>query len=186
MAELHDESPGRALLVALLAMAGVALLVGLAIGGVVMGAVNVLGGGGGSGGGPAASDTLVMPEYSPTESAEEEPGLPGANESSGPDVTLPPDEPTANTEVITLSVSPQSVGPGEQITFNGVYVDGDGRTLQVQRKQDGAWTDFPVEATVTGGAFRTWIQTSQTGVSQFRVYDEEADRASNAVTVTIG
>jgi hypothetical protein len=185
MAEVDEQSPGRALLVALAAMAGVAVLVGLAIGGVVMGAVNFLGGDGGSGGGPTTSESLVMPEYEPTESAEE-PGLPGETESEGPDVTLPSDEPSVNTEVITLSVSPQSVGPGEQITFQGAYVDGDGRTLQVQRKQDGAWTDFPVEAPVNGGSFETWIQTSQTGVSQFRVYDEEADRASNAVTVTIG
>jgi hypothetical protein len=185
MAEVDDESPGRALLVALLAMAGVAVLVGLAIGGVVMGVVNVLGGGGGAGGGSTTSDTLVMPKYEPTEPAEE-PGLPGTSGSKGPDVTLPTEEPSANTEVITLSVSPQSVGPGEQITFQGVYVDGDGRTLQIQRKQDGVWTDFPVEASVNGGSFETWIQTSQTGVSQFRVYDEAADRASNAVTVTIG
>jgi hypothetical protein len=185
MAEVDDESPGRALLVALLAMAGVAVLVGLAIGGVVMGAVNMLGGDGGSGGGPTTSDTLVMPSYEPTEPADE-PGLPGSSGSQGPDVTLPSEEPSQNTELITLSVTPQSVGPGEQITFQGAYVGGDGRTLQVQRKQDGAWTDFPVEAPVNGGSFTTWIQTSQTGVSQFRVYDEEADRASNAVTVTIG
>ena len=179
-----DESPGRALLVALLAMAGVAVLVGLAIGGVVMGAVSFLGGSESSETGPATTDTLVMPEYEPTKSADEEPGLPGSSGGPSPDVTLPTE--SADASRITLSVTPQSVGPGEQITFNGVYVEGDGRTLQVQRRQDGDWTDFPVDTTVQGGAFKTWIQTSQSGVSQFRVYDEEADRASNAVTVTIG
>jgi len=185
MAEVDDESPGRALMVALLAMAGVAVLVGLAIGGVVMGAVNMLGGDGGSGGGPTTSETLVMPSYEPTATAEE-PGLPGSSDDPSPDVTLPTEEASPESEVISLSVTPQSVAPGEQITFNGAYVGGDGRTLQVQRRQDGVWTEFPVEATVNGGSFETWIQTSQTGTSQFRVYDEEADRASNAVTVTIG
>jgi hypothetical protein len=180
-----EESPGRALLVAFLAMGGVAVLVGLAVGGVVMGAVSFLGGSGGSDSGPTTSETLVIPKYEPTEAADE-PELPGASGGPSPDVTLPTEEASPEGERITLSVTPQSVGPGEQITFNGAYVDGDGRTLQVQRRQDGDWTDFPVEATVSGGAFKTWIQTSQTGVSEFRVYDEEADRASNAVTVTIG
>jgi hypothetical protein len=181
-----EESPGRALLVALLAMAGVAVLVGLAVGGVVMGAVSFLGGDGGSESGPTASETLVMPKYQPTKAADEDPELPGGSGEPSPDITLSTDEPSPQGDRITLSVSPQSAGPGEQITFNGTYAGGEGRTLQIQRRQDGDWTDYPVEATVSGGAFKTWIQTSQTGVSEFRVYDEEADRASNAVTVTIG
>ena len=87
---------------------------------------------------------------------------------------------------ITLFVAPQNVSPGERINFNGVYTDGEGARLQVQRKEGGAWVDFPVEATVRGGSFETWIQTSRTGVTKFRVFDAAADRASNVVTVTIG
>ena len=45
--------------------------------------------------------------------------------------------------------------------------------------------DFPVTATVRGGVFSTWILTSRTGESPFRVFDTTANRASNVV-VTIG
>jgi hypothetical protein len=78
------------------------------------------------------------------------------------------------------------VAPGERINFNGVYVDGEGVALQIQRKEDGTWVDFPVTATVRGGVFSTWIQTTRTGESPFRVLDVQANRASNAVVVTVG
>lgn len=181
------DSPGRALLLAVAAMAGVGLLVGLAIGGAAVTVMSVAGvgseGSGGSDGGGGA--TLVLPRYKPTESVEPDLGLP-APSSTGEMKDKPAKEREPRTDRIKLSVAPKSVGPGERINFNGVYVDGEGVALQIQRKEGGSWVDFPVDATVRGGVFSTWIQTSRTGESPFRVYDEEADRASNVVRVTVG
>lgn len=193
MATKHDrddESPARALLAALLAMAGVAVVVGLAVGLVAAGAL----GGVGDGAGEAeeAEASLYMPEYQPTESssAEDWPQLPAVSEEASPE---PASKPAKSNEIkrskqdkITLVAAPQSVSPGERINLNGVYVDGEGVALQVQRREGGSWTDFPVQANVRGGAFETWIQTSRTGEQRFRVADPTTDRASNAVRVTVG
>ena len=67
-----------------------------------------------------------------------------------------------------------------------MYVDGEGASLQIQRREGGTWTDFPVTATVRGESFETWIQTSRTGEQVFRVFDLAEDRGSNSVTVTVG
>ncbi len=186
----REDDPGRTLAWALAAMLGVAVVVGLCIGGAMVAVAQV---GGltdtGEGGGDAAAPaTLYMPSYVPTQ----------ASGDSGLDLPGPVDRPSAlpsgsadptkapRGDKITLFVAPQNVSPGERINFNGVYTDGEGAQLQVQRKEGGSWSDFPVEATVRGGSFETWIQTSRGGRSKFRVYDTEADRASNVVTVTIG
>ena len=68
--------------------------------------------------------------------------------------------------------------------FTGTYRGGDGATLQVQRFE-GSWTDFPVSATVSGGIYNTYIITSRTGESRFRVTDKALERSSNPVKVTI-
>jgi hypothetical protein len=181
-----DESPARALLFAVAAMAGVALLVGLAIGGVVLAAVGSGGSGAATGAVDDAPQTMVIPEYTPTESADDEWDLPSVEPSPTPEVDLGDAEKEGRADRITLFVAPQQVGPGERINFNGVYRGGEGATLQIQRKESGRWTDFPVSATVRGGSFSTWIQTSRTGQSQFRVFDPSLERASNVVSVTIG
>ena len=181
-----DESPGRTLLFAVAAMAGVALLVGLAIGGVVLAAVGTSDVGEGQVAADKAPQTMVIPEYSPTESSGDEWDLPEVEPTRTPKVDLGDAEEEVRGDRITLFVAPQRVGPGERINFNGVYGDGEGATLQIQRREDGAWTDFPVSATVRGGSFSTWIQTSRTGEAQFRVFDPAIERASNVVRVTIG
>lgn len=178
-------SPQRALLVALAAMAGVAVLVGLAIGGAVVTVMNVAGIGAAEGKSRAGSqETLYIPRYKPTRTVESDLGLP---EPSPTEPTPSPSESASpRTDRIKLFVAPQSVGPGERINFNGVYVDGEGVALQVQRKEGDVWVDFPVTATVRGGVFSTWIQTTRTGESPFRMFDATANRASNVVIVTIG
>lgn len=182
------DSPGRALLLAIAAMAGVALLVGLAIGGAAVTVMNVAGvssdGGGGSEG--DGEESLVIPKYQPTETVEPDLGLPSPSGDGKKERDKPAKEDRSpRPDQIQLTAAPQSVGAGERINFNGVYVDGEGVELQIQRKEGGSWVDFPVTATVRGGVFSTWIQTTRTGKSPFRVYDESADRASNVVRVTI-
>jgi hypothetical protein len=181
----EDERPGRALLTAAAAMLGVALLVGLVVGGVALVALRDVVGGSSEAAGSDDQDRLVVPRYKPTKGAAEEPEIPGIESSGTPKELKQTKEPTK--AKVTLFVAPQSVSPGERINFNGVYVDGEeGATLQIQRRENGTWTDFPVDATVNGGSFETWIQTSRTGEQVFRVYDVAAERASNTVTVTVG
>lgn len=180
------DSPQRALLVALLAMAGVAILVGVAIAGAAVVVLNSAGVGDTEAEAARRGDaTLFVPRYKPTKSVESDLGLPTPETSESPSEE-PSESAGPRTDQIELSVSPQSVGPGDRINFNGTYVDGEGVALQIQRKENGSWVDFPVTATVRGGVFSTWIQTTRTGESPFRVYDEEADRASNVVVLTIG
>jgi hypothetical protein len=180
------DPPPRALLIAAAAMTGVALLVGLAIAAVVITAVRVSGLDESGGASAGSRPSLYMPKYHPTRSAAaDEPDLPTPQPTrtveKGPKSTAHP-----RTERITLFVAPQRVAPGGRINFNGVYVDGEGVALQIQRKDTGGWTEFPVTATVRGGAFETWISTTHTGRNAFRVYDPHANRASNVVVVTVG
>jgi hypothetical protein len=180
------ESPSRALVVALAAMAGVAILVGLAVGGAVVTAANVVGVGAAEGSTNGGSEeSLFIPRYKPTKSVETDLGLPTPSTSETPSES-PSEEASPRTDKIKLFAAPQQVSPGERINFNGVYVDGEGVALQIQRKEGSAWVDFPVDATVRGGVFSTWIQTSRTGESPFRVFDATANRASNVVVITIG
>jgi hypothetical protein len=184
----REDDPGRALAWALAAMLGVAIVVGLCVGGAMV-AVAQVGGltdKSSSGGDAAAPASLYMPSYVPTKDAGQD----------GFDLPGPQDEPSAlpssdvsaepKGDKITLFVAPQNVSAGERINFNGVYTAGEGAQLQIQRKEGSGWSDFPVTASVRGGAFETWIKTSRTGVAKFRVFDKDANRGSNVVTVTIG
>lgn len=184
MASLEDEKPGRALLTALGAMAGVALLIGLVIGGVAAFALRGVVSDESTPDQGRADASLFLPEYVPTKGADADPDIPGIKKTPDPLITT--DETEAPDErKVTLFVAPQSVGTGERINFNGVYPGGEGVVLQIQRREGGRWVDFPVDATVRGGSFETWIQTSRTGKQVFRVYDEDAHRASKTVTVTV-
>jgi hypothetical protein len=177
------DSPRRALLVAGAAMAGVALVVGLAIGAALVGAVRFSGLASAGSSSAASQPSLYMPKYQPTRT----PSTVAAQSSATPTESLAP-TPTSppQTGTIKLFAAPQRVAPGGRINLNGVYVDGEGVALQIQRKEPGGWADFPVKTTVQGGSFNTWITTSHTGRNVLRVYDVQANRASNVVTVTVG
>ncbi len=187
MADLPDERPGRALLTALAAMAGVSLLVGLTVGAVLLGVVKASGIEDARAEEEAAPQSLFIPKYEPTKAAQEDLGLPSIRPSKSPSLDGEPSESsTPQQGEITLYVAPQAVSPGERINFNGVYVDGEGVQLQIQRREGAVWADFPVLATVQGGSFETWIMTSHTGRQLFRVFDPQANRASRPVAVTVG
>lgn len=188
----YDDSPGRALVHAMVAVVAMAALVGGSVGLAVVAAAKM---GGLSGGGSASGaqretpPSLYMPPYKPTEDAgngldvpspaASPPSLPGGG---GGATTSSKPKPSQ----ITLFVAPQQVNPGQRINFNGVYPGGEGATLQVQRREGGSWIDFPVTASVRGGSFETWIQTSRTGKAKFRVFDSSANKGSNVVAVGIG
>ena len=75
---------------------------------------------------------------------------------------------------------------GRFATAWGELRAGEGAILQVQRMESGAWSDFPVTMSVSGGTFATYVQTSRTGPNKFRVVDTDSDAVSNEVTVTVG
>jgi hypothetical protein len=183
-----DDSPRRALLTALAAMAGVAVIVGLAVGAVAVTVFHYAGISGAAASAQGAPESLYIPKYQPTKSANGNDGLhlPSYSASPTPSFAAPSATPSPQQNRITLFVAPQRVSAGERINFNGVYGAGEGKDLQIQRLEGGQWTDFPVSATVRGGVFDTWIQTSRTGRAVFRVFDAQANRASNRVVVHIG
>ncbi len=73
----------------------------------------------------------------------------------------------------------------ERVNLTGRYQGADNLTLQVQRFEDGAWSDFGVTATVRVGTYATYVQTGRVGEQRFRMRDAQADQGSNVVLVTI-
>jgi hypothetical protein len=98
--------------------------------------------------------------------------------SSGP--TTKPDR-----TAFTLTASPTQVGSLQRIDLTGRYKAPNGTVLQVQRREGGQWTDFPVTATVNNGTFATYVQTGHTGANKFRMLDVRTTDASNTVVVMV-
>ena len=156
------DTENRPVLTGLIALATVALVIGLLGGLAMLVGVKALGIGGGSvAGSDGAGDraSLYLPE--PTDTA-----------------TTPAE--------ISLSASQVSVSPMQQIDLTGTYPTGEGAILQVQRLENGAWSDFPVTMSVSGQTFATFVQTSRPGPNKFRVIDTDTQKTSNEVTVTVG
>jgi hypothetical protein len=175
------DTENRPVLTGLVALVGVAVAIGLLGGLAVLAGVQATGIGdtSSSGDDSTASATFRLPKPSDT-----------ATES----VTEQPAEPEPGTETsseapatgISLSATQQSVSPMQQIDLTGTYQGGEGAILQVQRFENGTWSDFPVTMSVSGGTFATYVQTSRTGPNKFRVRDTDSDAVSNEITVTVG
>ena len=73
----------------------------------------------------------------------------------------------------------------QEIYLTGVYPTGEGAVVQVQRLEDGKWVDFPVDASVSGQTFSTYVQTAHLGINKFRVRDTSGPGLSNQVRVTV-
>jgi len=126
-------------------------------------------------------------------SGEEEPdtALPStALPVPGEETEEPSEEPSESPDAgktgnIELSISPVLARPMERVNFTGDYKGADNIQLEVQRFEDGKWTDFGVQATVRVGTFETYIMTGRAGENRFRVYDPETQQGSNVIMVTI-
>ena len=176
------DTENRPVLTGLLALVGVSVAIGLLGGLAVLAGVKVTGLDGtasssSSDSSASASFRLPKPSDTATESATLDPVEPdpGAETSSEAPATA-----------ISLSATQQSVSPMQQIDLTGTYQGGEGAILQVQRFENGAWSDFPVTMSVSGGTFATYVQTSRTGPNKFRVVDTDSDVVSNELTVTVG
>jgi len=120
-----------------------------------------------------------------------------AEQTTEPSATEPTTEettdPTADAEGPTLTASPTAVGVSEEIYLEGSFPDvGAGVTVQVQRRQDGTWLDFPdstspvTATTQDDGSFSTYVLTGQTGVNVWRVVALDTGAATNSARVTVG
>ena len=179
-----SEEEGHPILSGLAALVGVGVVVGLLVSGGALAASSMLGLGGGDDGGTASSQqSMYLPK--PSDTALE----------TGPQITLQPgDETPSGTESsstapqfpISLSAAATEVGPMEEIYLTGVYPDGEGAVVQVQRFENGKWDDFAtVDAVVSGQTFSTYVQTAQLGVNRFRVRDTDGPEVSNEVRVKV-
>ena len=180
MAPRHPEKD-RPVLAGLLALVGVAVAIGLLGGLAVMVGVKATG----LDGTTTATDESASPSSftlpKPTDTGS---SAPVPEEEVEPSVGEETSE--APVEPISLSATQQSVSPMQQIDLTGTYQAGEGAVLQVQRFEGGAWTDFPVTASVSGGTFGTYVQTGNVGPNRFRVIDTDSEAISNEVTVTVG
>jgi hypothetical protein len=187
----------RPVLWGLVALVSVALVIGLVTGLAVLGGTKVLGLDGGdadASGEATAENSLYLPKPAKTD------------DPSGPSITLEPGETDSDEsseesaeddegkekkekkpkKAISLSASQLSVSAMQQIDLTGTYPGGEGAILQVQRFENGAWSDFPVTVSVSNQTFSTYVQTSQPGPNRFRVVDTDTRKASNEVKVTVG
>lgn len=182
--KVDQQSWQRTVVMGLAALAATAVIIGVVVAVVAVGAARVAGVGQESAG-PSAPATLFMPEYTETpEVKEERPSLAPRPRASAVPID-PIEEGSDEVGEITLFASPTQVTSGQRIDLSGVYVDGDGVALQVQRQDGSAWVDFPTRANVSGGAFDTYIYTGRIGANEFRMFDPTTGRSSNAVTVTV-
>jgi hypothetical protein len=175
------DTENRPVLAGLVALVGVAVVIGLLGGLAVFVGVKAVGIGDSTVASeePSSSATFRLPK--PTETSTET--TPEETSEPGPGTESTSEAPAAG---ISLSAAQQSVSPMQQIDLTGTYPAGEGAILQVQRMENGAWSDFPVTMSVSGGTFATYVQTSRTGPNQFRVVDTDSDVVSNEVTITVG
>ncbi len=175
----------RQLLVAVGVLVAVALVIGGVVSVVALGAASV------SGIDDAhrtasARPSLYIPSAEPTTRPEQfpDPAGSGGSDAASPSAS-PSERPTKKPRAISLQVFPQQVSANERINLTGVYQGAEGASLQVQRFE-GRWVDFPVDASVRGGSFTTYVYTGRSGTNRFRVIDKSSGEKSNAVRVTIG
>ncbi len=179
-----NDDEGHPIASGLAALVGVGVVVGILVSGGALAASSMLGLGGGDDDGTASSQqSMYLPKPSDT-----------GPEETGPQITLQPGEQTptgtASSEAppqfaISLSAAVTEVGPMEEIYLTGVYPGGEGAVVQVQRFENDKWKDFPVDASVSGETFSTYVQTAQHGINKFRVRDTSGPDVSNEVRVKI-
>ena len=184
---MAEDSPTlRSLVVGLLTLVLVALIIGGVFSLFALGAANVTGLANSH---RAPKPSMYVPPLkkdSPS-SSPAGPATSAAPVAQSPTLSVSPTPtPHHKKHRIRLSADPLQASPSQRIALSGSYPGGAGSTLQVQNRQGGRWTSFPVTVTVTGSSFRTYIYSGHPGRQRFRVVDPSTGRASNAVAITIG
>lgn len=100
--------------------------------------------------------------------------------------TRTPRPPTDKQPRSVLDVSPNPAPAGGEITLTGSFRHLHAGTLQVQRREGGTWTDFPVTASLNAdGTYSTYIITSRVGTAPYRMLHEATGRTTPVVRITI-
>ena len=189
MAETRD----KPVLTGLVALVGVAVVVGLLAGLAAIVGTRILGldGGDASTAGESRDEqSLYLPDPVPTE------------EAGGPLVTLagtptpqaeekaePSESPTVQKpkKVINLAAGATSVSGEDQLYLSGTYPGGEGSILDIEYKvNDQPWREFNLDVNVSGKTFATYVYTSNTGTIKWRMWDKSRKKRSNAVSVKHG
>ncbi|UPK73567.1 hypothetical protein MU582_14105 [Nocardioidaceae bacterium SCSIO 66511] len=132
---------------------------------------------------PAPSEKTTEIIDGGDESDEPEPDDDEGNETDEPDDS----ETTSARPKSVLRATPNPAEPGEEITLSGKLAKAHNGVLQVQRREGGTWSDFPVTANLnSNGTFSTYILTSRTGTAAFRLLHEPTGRSTPIVKITIG
>jgi hypothetical protein len=116
-------------------------------------------------------DTEDTEDTTPTEPSETAPTTP-----TEPTKTRKPREPT-------LNASPMQANTSEEVSLTGRFPGmGSGVFLQVERKEGGVWTEFPVTMTTNErGTYSTSIITGHTGPNRFRITAETGESTPTVV-----
>ena len=136
---------------------------------------------GSSSSGPVGSESTEVTKPMPTTALP----VPGEDEKSEDEFEEQVPPKSGKKGRIQLDVSPVMARPNERVNLTGTYRKADNIGLQVQRFEDGKWSDFGVSATVRVGTFETYVMTGQSGEQRFRMYDPGTKQGSNVVLVTI-
>ena len=176
----------------LVALVGVAVVVGLLTGLAAIVGTHIIGLGGGSdssAGEPRGEQSLYLPDPVHTE------------EEGGPLVTLagtpsqqaqeqsPSDEPSVEKpkKAINLAAGATAVSGDEQLYLSGTYPGGEGSILDIEYKvNDQPWREFNLDVNVSGQTFATYVYTSNTGTIKWRMWDKSRNKRSNEVSVKHG
>ena len=182
----------RPVITGLVALVGVAVVVGLLTGLAAIVGTRIIGLGGGSdssAGEPNGQQSLYLPDPVHTE------------EEDGPLVTLagvpsqqaeeqsPSDEPSVEKPKtpINLAAGATAVSGEEQLYLSGTYPGGEGSILDIEYKvNDQPWREFNLDVNVSGQTFATYVYTSNTGTIKWRMWDKSRNKRSNVVTVKHG
>jgi hypothetical protein len=110
---------------------------------------------------------------SPSDEVEETPTEPPEPTHTTPSTPAEPTK-TRKPPGPTLHASPMQATTSEQVSLTGRFPGlGAGVYLQVERREGGVWTEFPVDMTTDpGGTYSTWIITGHTGPNLFRITAE--------------
>ena len=190
----------------LLAGAGLLLVVGLLVGGIIglvaLKAADVAGVGGTptpeTGPPPGLGLTTARPETTapptrttrpapPTRTTRPAPTTPPTTQTTEPvpTTTTTTRTPQPPPQVIQLVATPLQATSFERVSLSGTYPAPAGTVLQVERNRGAGWEEFPTTATVDAGAFSTYVATGILGANQFRVVDTSTGKLSNVVIVMI-
>lgn len=172
----------------LIALVGVGVVVGLILGFVVFAGTKVLGlGDGAEESGADGHATMYLPTPVKT-TASSDPQItlaPGVSPASSEPAAKSPSATKSPEREITLSASVTETTSMQQFELTGLYPQGEGAILTVQRFEGGAWVDFPANGSVAGEQFQIPVQTSRPGVNRFRVVDSDSGLQSGEVRVTV-